>query len=181
MPDLARMIAEQGSDLRLRQAIVVGAPAGGLCTIRFGGTDAADNIPGVHYLAAADIVNGNTVWVLQTGGALLVVGPVAGDTGWVNCSTLGYLNGWLDYDVDFVPQYRKKGNVVTMRGLIRSGTAPTAFVMPVGARPTKFQEIFSVVSNDLWGQIRVDWDGPLKVVVGSNAWVSLTGVTYRVD
>lgn len=81
MADLAGLIAKQGSDLRLRQAIVTAAPSGGTCTIRFGdlaSTTVADDIAGVHYLAGASFSNGDTVWVLQTGGALLIVGRVAG-------------------------------------------------------------------------------------------------------
>lgn len=65
-----------GEDTRLRQATVVAAPAGGVCTIRFGGSDTADNISGVRMLASASAVNGDSVWVLQTGGALLILGKL---------------------------------------------------------------------------------------------------------
>lgn len=84
MADLARLIAKQGSDLRLRQAIVTAVPSGGTCTIRFGdlaSTTVADDIAGVHYLASTEIANGDSVQVLQTAGILLVVGPVAGTAG----------------------------------------------------------------------------------------------------
>lgn len=69
-----------GEDTRLRQALVVAAPSAGTCTIRFGdlaSTSSADDISGVHHLANAPIVNGDTVWALQTGGALLIIGRVA--------------------------------------------------------------------------------------------------------
>lgn len=77
MPDLARMIAQQGSDLQMRQAIATSIPAGGTCTIRFGdlaSTTGADDITGVRILASAAVANGDTVWVLATGGALLIIG-----------------------------------------------------------------------------------------------------------
>lgn len=80
MADLAGLIAKQGSDLRLRQAIVTAAPSGGKCTIRFGdlaSTTVADDIAGVHYLQSTVLLNGDTVWVLQTGGALVAIGPVS--------------------------------------------------------------------------------------------------------
>lgn len=97
MPDLAKLIAAHGSDLRLRQAIVTSTPAGGTCTIRFGdlaSTTVDDDIPGVHYLASAEIANGDTVQVLQTGGALLIVGPAAVTPGRVsNLSVLDTTGG----------------------------------------------------------------------------------------
>ena len=76
---LAELIGKTppGEDTRLRQAIVTSVPAGGTCTVRFGGTDVLDNIAGVHYLSYASFVNGDTVWLLQTGGVLLILGKVA--------------------------------------------------------------------------------------------------------
>lgn len=66
------------ASVRLRQATVTAAPSVGTATIRLGGgTDAADNISGVRMLANAQVANGDTVWVLQTGGSLLVLGKIA--------------------------------------------------------------------------------------------------------
>jgi hypothetical protein len=80
---LAELIGKTnpGEDTRLRQAIVTSAPSGGTCTIRFGdlaSTTTADDIAGVSYLSGVGLFNGDTVWVLQTGGALLIIGRVAG-------------------------------------------------------------------------------------------------------
>ncbi len=78
---LAELIGRtSGKDTRLRQAIVTAAPSAGTCTIRFGdlaSTTAADDIAGVRMLSSASVSNGDTVWVLQTGGALLIIGRIA--------------------------------------------------------------------------------------------------------
>lgn len=82
-----------GADLRLRQAVVIGTPVGEIATIRFAdqtaatavttagvrvetGSATADDIAGVRMLASAVAAAGEAVWVLQTGGALLIIGRV---------------------------------------------------------------------------------------------------------
>lgn len=93
--NLAEMIG--GVDARqpvaLRQAVIIGTPAAGVATIRFGdtavaaattsdgirvetGTSTSENISGVRCLDSAQLADGNTVWVLQAGGALIVIGKV---------------------------------------------------------------------------------------------------------
>ena len=78
--NLAQLIGqiEPTAGLRLRQAYVsavtTGPPA---CTIRLGGNaTAGDDIPGVRYLRGTHPAAGDTVWVLQTDGTLLIVGVV---------------------------------------------------------------------------------------------------------
>jgi hypothetical protein len=83
---LAELIGKPtpGRDLRLRQALVTSVPVGGVCTIRFGdlaSTTTADDIAGVSSLTTASISNGDAVWVVQTGGVLLVVGRIGGSLG----------------------------------------------------------------------------------------------------
>lgn len=73
---LAKAIGVPQETLRLRQAMVVAVPSAGTCTIRFGGSNAADNISGVKLLGSAAVYNGDTVWVMQNGLDLLVLGTV---------------------------------------------------------------------------------------------------------
>lgn len=75
--DLAQMISETGSDVRLRQGVAVADPASGIVTVRLGGSsDTLDNVP-AFLIDSASVRNGNTVWILQTGGILLCLGPVS--------------------------------------------------------------------------------------------------------
>lgn len=74
MPNLARQIGEPQRAVQLRQATVTAAPTGGTTTVRFG--TGATAIAGVRHLSSAGIVNGDTVWVLQQGYDLLVIGKV---------------------------------------------------------------------------------------------------------
>lgn len=76
-PNLARLIGDAGPNLRLRQAIVTSTPAGGTVTVRFGdlaSTTLADDIPGVHYHVNAVFGYGDTVYLLQDRGVLLILG-----------------------------------------------------------------------------------------------------------
>jgi hypothetical protein len=177
MPDLARMIAAQGSDLRLRQAVVVAAPAAGLCTIRFGGSDAADNIAGVRSLVG--VANGDTVWVLQTGGALLIVGTV--DTGWIEVTS--FTNSWVNYGAGFpTAAYHKIGDLVYLKGLLKNGTvSAAAFTLPAGFRPTTTRHFITMMSAGAGG-LRVNASG--NVIFGDpsgggNGYCSLDGIYFE--
>lgn len=109
------------------------------------------------------------------------------DTGWVAVSTLGYLNGWVDFDaVSHKPYYRKVGNRIVFRGLIKSGTVgSSAFTMPAGSRPvvgTGYAEsIYASASNNAFGQVVAHTNGNIIPTIGNNAWVSLATVSYLVD
>lgn len=61
------------------------------------------------------------------------------DTGWVD---LTLLSGWVDYDVAYfgVAAYRKRGGLVFVRGVIKSGTVTNntqVATLPAGCRPGK--------------------------------------------
>lgn len=63
-----------------------------------------------------------------------VPGNIA-DTGWISvASTVGFQNGWVDYDARTV-RYRRLNGVVYIEGLAKNGTAgSTIFTLPQGFR-----------------------------------------------
>lgn len=132
---LAELIGQTDplASVRLRQATVVAAPSGGTCTIRFGGADVADNIPGVRYLAGASIRNGDTVQVLQTGGVLLVLNRVdAAWTAWVPTVTQ---SGAVAVTVTHAA-YTKVGRTVTISAEVSvTGTGTAANPVVIGGLP----------------------------------------------
>lgn len=76
-----------------------------------------------------------------------------GDAAW----TAPALSGtWVNYgSSNEVAGYRRIGDLVYLRGLIKSGTiATTAFTLPAGYRPAA-DLIFAVASNSAYGQLRV--------------------------
>ena len=60
--------------------------------------------------------------------------------------------------------------------LFRSGLA--IFTLPVGYRPTK-QELFVAASNNAFGRFDIDISGNVALIVGSNVWASMDGMTFR--
>lgn len=95
-----------------------------------------------------------------------------------------FQGAWVNYDTasfNAAGYYRGFFNRVYLRGLVKLGAVPsTIFTLPAGYRPTK-TEIVTVSSNDLYGQVRIQPDGQVIVTVGSNAWVSLDNISFRVD
>lgn len=86
-------VTPAGGDVQLLQATVISVSTG-RCTIRFAdtataasstaggvrvetGSSTADDISGVRYLASVSVSAGDTVWVLRTGGALLIIGKLS--------------------------------------------------------------------------------------------------------
>jgi hypothetical protein len=106
---------------------------------------------------------------------------------WQDATSL-LVNSWVNYAAGHrTVGYRKSAiGQVFLRGLVKSGTAPsvTIFTLPSGFRPAQ-QEIFMQASN--LGQARVDvfTTGAVQVVSyigsGSNAFVSLAGINFDSD
>lgn len=111
-----------------------------------------------------------------------------GDLAWTNVSSLGYANGWRDYDTGiWLPQFRKDAQgYVHMRGLIALGTASaTAFTMPMGYRPAR-SEMFSTFAGAAVTRSDVNSNGTFvamaQIATGAtNAYVSLSGITYLAE
>jgi hypothetical protein len=94
-------------------------------------------------------------------------------------------NGWLNYLGGYpVAAYRKIGDEVSLRGLIRAGTTGTvaAFTLPVGFRPPLAAgnaQHFPLAANDAFGMARVSGAGAVQIAsVTNNSWVDLSAVRF---
>lgn len=78
---------------------------------------------------------------------------------------------WVNFGgTNQVAQYRKVGDRVEIRGVIKTGTIATAaFTLPVGFRPPANGDLtFATVSNALFGAITITAAGVVTPAVGSN-------------
>lgn len=72
-----------------------------------------------------------------------------------------FQNSWMDYGAGYqTVQYRKVGDIVYLRGLMRNGTlAAVAFTLPVGFRPPSATMQFGPGSgSNLYHDIQADGD-----------------------
>lgn len=98
------------------------------------------------------------------------------DTGWV-AATL--LNSWVDYNAAvFGPaRYRRIGNTVYVRGLIKDGTNGVAALnLPAGFRPAHEIVLASISNPNAAARLDVEADGDVVIYIagGSNAYMSIT-------
>jgi hypothetical protein len=118
---------------------------------------------------------------------------------------VGFLNSWVNYGSTYAgAQFRLVGDVVQLRGLIKSGTVnANAFILPVGYRPP-YEHIFAAVSAALpaWvsgaasagtahthssttpgavaGRLNVSPSGAVVPSVIGNGYVSLDNVQFSI-
>jgi hypothetical protein len=83
-------------------------------------------------------------------------------TAWTNPT---FLNGWMSYGSGYAPgQYRKVGDMVQIRGLVKSGSLGNAiFMLPVGYRPTTGNLQFAVENSGGHGQLEVRTGGDVII------------------
>lgn len=93
---------------------------------------------------------------------------------------------WTNYGDAFAKAgYRKDGNRVQLRGLVKSGSGSSiVFLLPAGFRPLA-QQLF-VVNTDIAVAVRVDVrsNGELflpQTTSGPLGWLSLDGISFYVD
>ena len=107
------------------------------------------------------------------------------DSGW---QSITYEHTYSSYSAnDYnVLQYRKIGNQVFLRGMIKStatnpiGANATAGTLPATARPVK--GVYFLANNaDASISINIDTNGSIKVFNTSTSWVSLDGINFFVD
>jgi hypothetical protein len=104
--------------------------------------------------------------------------------------TLG--NGWVDFGGSYSPAayFKDSCGIVHLRGLIKGGAFSSpggdkpVFTLPAGYRPAG-QELHGACSsgsstdNPRMGRVDITPDGRVFVVGGSNAWITLCGISFR--
>lgn len=116
--------------------------------------------------------------VLVAGGDRIILGSV-GVTSWTQPTLL---NSWVDFGGAYaLAAYRKVGDVVELRGLIKSGsTNAAAFTLPTGFRPPA-ELIYAVATSTGPANIAVQADGDVFIPTGvSTTYVSLAGISFSV-
>lgn len=85
-----------------------------------------------------------------------------------------FTNSWVDFGSGHqAVQYRKVGDMVQVRGLMKTGTINTvAFTLPSGFRPPATL-LYACVSNDLFGELQVTSAGTVTPAAGSNVHFSV--------
>jgi hypothetical protein len=102
-----------------------------------------------------------------------------GETAWTAPT---FQNAWVNFGFAStqwsLAGYRKIGDMVWLKGLVKSGTVGAAiFTLPVGYRPSA-DALFAVDSNNLFGVIDVTSAGVVKLTTGSNVYVQLDGLVF---
>ncbi len=91
------------------------------------------------------------------------------------------LNSWVDFGGGHndTKYFKDPFGVVHIKGLIKFGTIGLpAFTLPSGYRPLS-TEIYGVISNSAFAELRIDASGSVVPISGNNAWFSLDGITFR--
>lgn len=126
------------------------------------GTIAATDVQTAIAEVAAEAVQANVPWIAPT-----------------------LLNSWVNFDTSLYSAagYRKVGDLVELRGLVKSGTIGLAvFNLPVGYRPTRSHHL-PVAANDAYGTCRVNGSsggapGDVVASAGSVSWFSLDNIRF---
>lgn len=160
-----------------------GATIGGGLTVTSGGLTVSTS--GLTVSAGGVTVTGNSTvtgtlgvsgTISRTGETIHLVGSGGGEP--------AFVNSWTNFDTStYAPcGYTKRPDgTVYLQGLIKDGTVgASAFTLPSGYRPAK-ELHFTTPSNNAFAMIRVKADGEVWVQVGSNAWVSLAGVSFVLE
>lgn len=137
---------------------------------------------------ALDITGaGNTVATrrikLFAEGGLEISGQIVQQT----AQTAVLLNGWSNFGGAYTTAgyWKDKEGLVHLQGLITGGSIANGAILlnlPAGYRPTAGRLMFSVLNNNTTGRIDINTNGDVIVeVLGSNAWLNLTGIYFRTD
>ena len=93
---------------------------------------------------------------------------------------LTLINGWTDYGSGFSPgRIIKKGNEITLSGLIKGSNFSTVCTLPEDCRPKKVL-IFSLNQHDRIMRFDICANGNVTYCAGSNShnWISLDGIHF---
>jgi len=91
--------------------------------------------------------------------------------------SLSYSNGWVEYGTGWPARYTKIGDVVYIKGLIKSGTytdSTVMFTLPIGYRPSSLHHISCEGSGgDTW-IMRINSNGEVQCLsLTQNTWASI--------
>jgi hypothetical protein len=106
---------------------------------------------------------------------------------WKPASLLGFEHAWVVYEAGKrLPEYRKVGHVVEMRGIMKAGeSGRSAFVLPEGYRP-KEEKVFLASAQEVakFGRIQITSTGEVTPENGTGevkVFVYLDAVRFAVD
>lgn len=181
--DVLRGLLERLSDLerrpRYRQGVVTAAAP---LAVALGGSavpyTSVQTVRGPHLV-------GQIVGTLTFGNDMIVLGVIEAPS-WRTIGAGGepaFENSWVNFDAPTqqTATFRRIGDRVYVRGLVKNGTNNTMFTLPVGYRPLSNQSVrFVVVANGGYGQVEVNAAGNIVFQAGSNGYVDLSPVQFSV-
>jgi hypothetical protein len=90
-----------------------------------------------------------------------------------------FQNSWTNFGgvYEIAGFYIDVEGIVRIQGVVVNGIDKTVFTLPVGYRPAK-DLIFPVVSEDVFGQIRISTTGEIGRYTGMG-WISICGISFR--
>lgn len=153
---------------------------------------------GLHYPIATDPLDDAVSVIPQqlatdVESTIAALGGVAAPLAWHTVGGAGepaFAAGWGAYGAPLrVPQYRKVGSEVILRGVVTSVTAhaalSTVFTLPVGFRPApgQTQEPFTVVGGLADTRIDVLPSGVVQAIQAQaiGGFFSLSGIRFFID
>lgn len=93
-----------------------------------------------------------------------------------------FQNSWANYDTASFKEarfWKDPMGIVHLEGLVKNGTiGTTIFTLPAGYRPSNGQ-LFVSISNGAIGRIDVAPTGNVVATTGNNAWITLSGITFK--
>ena len=93
------------------------------------------------------------------------------------------LSGWQNYGNGYnVVGYYKDRDRVYLKGLIRNGAVNNVcFILPPGYRPSA-RELLSTIADSRTARVDIDSAGNVLIWIPSSpGWVSLDGLSFRVQ
>ena len=166
---LADQLRRPSAPLRVVSGVAVAVPDASHVLVSVGDRVVTAWSPG-------SVLVGDTVRLLVGGNVCEVVSSCGPFSQWTAPTLSG---GWEN----FAPVgFRRVGDVVELRGAIKSGALGVAFVLPEPLWPPAKNSLFVVVAGPGVARLDVTWNGEVAVrsyaAGGTNAIVSLVGVRF---
>lgn len=109
---------------------------------------------------------------------------IEGNVDWVEVGSVGapaYENGWVSFDVGRGAQFKKVGNLVSIKGVVKSGSFPSVniFSIPEEYRPIK-NRLFATAANGNFANILVAANGDVQINSGGSASFTTLEINYYI-